>query len=71
MITQEEIRQNLINAIENSGMKKKDIAEKVKVKPTQISSYIHKKKMPSLETLANLCIVIDVSADEILGIKKN
>ena len=69
MVTQEQIRQNLKEAIEGSQLTQKEIADKVGIKPTQISAYKKGRKMPTVETFANICIAMDISADEIMGIK--
>lgn len=65
---QESIRKRLIEAIKFSGMTQREIAKKIKISDATLSDYIHKKKMPSLETFALLCNALDVSADEILGL---
>ena len=64
------IHRRLIDAINFSGMTKTEIARKVGITSATISSYIHKNKMPSVETFALICEAIDVSADEILGLKQ-
>lgn len=69
MITNREIQERLRIAIKNSGLTQKEIAEKLNVTPSTVSKYMRLNKFPSLETFANLCVAIDVSADEILGIK--
>lgn len=66
MVTLEEIRKRLIEAIEQSGMTQTAIANAVNVKPTQICSYLKGRKMPALDTLANLCKLLDVDANYIL-----
>lgn len=66
MITLEEIRKRLTEAIEQSGMTQTAIAKAVNVKPTQICSYLKGRKMPALDTLANLCKLLDVDANYIL-----
>lgn len=65
----ESIRTRLEDAINSSGMKKSKIAEDVKISRATLSDYLHKKKLPSIETFAVLCDVLDVSSDEILGLK--
>ena len=65
---QESIRKRLIEAIKFSGMTQREIARKIKISDATLSDYIHKKKMPSLETFALLCNALDVSADDILGL---
>lgn len=68
MICSEEIRQRLAEAIRQSGMTQAEIAKRVGIKHQQISCYLKGQKMPALDTFANLCKVLDVSADDILGI---
>lgn len=63
---QESIRKRLIDAIKTSGISQREIAKKAKISDATLSDYIHKKKLPSLETFALLCDALDVSADEIL-----
>ena len=65
-----EIRKNLIDAINTSGIPKKQIAERVGISNTTLSDYIHRGTFPNLVTFTLLCEDLDVSADEILGLKK-
>ena len=69
MITKEEIQKRLREAVEYSGLSQKEIAEKIGVNPSTVSKYMRLDKYPSLDTFANLCLILDVSADEILGLK--
>lgn len=66
MVTLEQIQIRLTEAINQSGMTKTAIAKAINVKPTQISSYTKGRKLPALDTLANLCKVLDVDANYIL-----
>lgn len=69
MITIETIQLRLREAISNSGMTQKEIAKAINVSTGTISKYMRIDKYPSIDTFANLCKVLDVSADEILGLK--
>lgn len=69
MITIEQIQKELQNAINCCGVSQTKIAEQIGVKQQQISSYLKGKTMPALDTLANLCKVLDLDANEILCIK--
>ena len=69
MITIQEIQKRLREAVEYSGLSQKEIAEKIGVNPSTVSKYMRLDKYPSLDTFANLCLILDVSADEILGLK--
>ncbi|MDE6060703.1 MAG: helix-turn-helix domain-containing protein [Clostridia bacterium] len=66
MITLSEIQKRLIESIKQSGISQTDLAKKIGVCQQAISSYIKGQKMPALDTLANLCKVIDISPAYIL-----
>ena len=68
MITLEQIQNNLIEALKQSDFKQAELAEKIGVKQTQISCYLHGKKLPSLDTFANICAVLNLDPIEILNI---
>ncbi|MDE5789256.1 MAG: helix-turn-helix domain-containing protein [Clostridia bacterium] len=70
MITINEIQKRLREAIKNSGLTQQKIAKQLNVSSGTISKYMRIDKYPSLDTFANLCEILDVSADEILGLKK-
>ena len=70
MITFEEIHARLCQAIETSVLSKSEIAKRLGVHPSTISKYLHAGKFPDIDTFANLCKILDVSSDEILGLKK-
>ena len=69
MITIEEIQKRLREAITLSPLTKVEIAKQVGINSSTISKYLYHDKFPSIDTFANLCKVLDVSADEILGLK--
>ena len=66
MITLEQIQNKIAEAIKQSGMTQTAIANALNIKPTQICSYIKGRKMPALDTLANLCKLLDLDANYIL-----
>ena len=70
MIKIEQIQKNLREAIANSSMSKKELAQKLGINPSTISKYLHADKYPAIETLANICQILDVSADYILCLKE-
>ena len=70
MIKIEEIQKRLREAIAYSNISQKDLAEKLQINPSTVSKYMRLDKYPSLDTFANICEILDVSADEILGLKK-
>lgn len=71
MIVQSQIQQRLAEAIRQSGMTQKEIAQKMQVSQQMISQYLLGKKMPALDTFANLCAVLDVDPAYILCLQDN
>ena len=69
MIRIDEIQKRLREAIMQSGISQKELADKLGINPSTVSKYMRLDKYPSLDTFANICEVLDVSADEILGLK--
>ena len=69
MIKIEDIQKRLREAIEYSHITQKELAEKLGINPSTVSKYMRLDKYPALDTFANICEILDVSADEILGLK--
>lgn len=69
MITIAEIQVRLREAIRQSGLTQAEIARQLQISANTVSKYMRLNKFPSLETFANLCKILDVSSDDILGIK--
>jgi len=69
MIQIEEIQKRLRDAIKYSNVSQKELAEKLGINPSTVSKYMRLDKFPSIDTFANICEILDVSADEILGLK--
>ena len=55
--------------IEQSGLKKSEIADAIGVSRATVSQYISGRAQPTLATFAKLCAVLDCSADDILNLK--
>ena len=66
MITLEQIQIKLAEAIRQSGLTQTDLAHKLGIKQQTIAQYLSGRAMPALDTLANLCKIIDVSPAYIL-----
>jgi len=66
----DKIKERLSQEIKNSGLTTIEIARLVGVSPEMITQYKTTKKLPRLDTFAKLCKVLDVSANEILGLEK-
>ena len=69
MINVEQIKKELKTAIQYSGRTQSSIASELGVSQQIISCYLNGKKTPQIETLANLCKVLDLDANEILCLK--
>ncbi len=68
MISIFEIQKRLRDAIQESNISQKELAEKLGINPSTVSKYMRLDKFPSIETFANICLILDISADEILGL---
>lgn len=66
MITNEQIRARLIEAIKQSGLTQTEIAKRTGIIQQSVQQYVSGRAMPSLDTFANLCRVLDVDANYIL-----
>ena len=69
MIRIEDIQKRLREAIQYGTISQKELAQKLGVNPSTVSKYMRLDKYPSLDTFANICEILDVSADDILGLK--
>ena len=69
MIVIKEIQERLREAIQYGNISQKELAEKLGINPSTVSKYMRLDKYPSLDTFANICEILDVSADDILGLK--
>ena len=68
MITIEKIRVRLTEIIRSSNLTQAEIGKRIGVSQQTVSHYIKGDKMPSLDTLANLCVALDVDPADILCI---
>ena len=69
MIKIEDIQKRLREAIEYGTISQKELANKLGINPSTVSKYMRLDKYPSLDTFANICEILDISADDILGLK--
>ncbi len=69
MITLEQIHGKIKEAIKLSGLSQGEISRRLGVTHQTVSHYVKGDKMPALDTLANLCVVLDLDANEILCVK--
>lgn len=66
MITLQQIQTKLTQAIKHSGITQTALSKQLGICPATISHYIKGDKMPALDTLANLCAILDLDANDIL-----
>ena len=60
MITLAQIRERLIQEIKVSGMTYTDIANKLNISRSSISHFVRGDILPALDTLANLCQILNL-----------
>ena len=65
----EDIRKRIVEAIKQSGLTQTEIAKRIGVIQPSVAQYLSGRAMPALDTFARLCVVLDLDANEILGIK--
>ncbi len=66
MIRLSQIRLRLIKSIKESGLSQTEIANKLNISVSSISHILKGDIMPALDTLANLCQILDLDTDYIL-----
>ena len=66
MITLQQIQVRIAEAIKQSGMSQTEMAKKLNITQSTIAHYLKGDILPALDTLANLCKLLDVDANYIL-----
>ncbi len=66
MIDGGKIQARLKEAIKQSGLTQREIAEKLGIVQQSVAQYVSGRAMPALDTFANLCAVLDVDPADIL-----
>ena len=69
MITLEQIREKLQEAIKQSEMTQTELAKQIGVCQQAIGQYLHQNRLPALDTLANLCVSLNLDSNEMLCVK--
>lgn len=70
MITLSQIQSKIIEAIQESEYNQTQLGKLVGVSQQTISHYLKGDKLPALDTLANLCDVLDLDPYEVLCLRK-
>lgn len=60
----------ITNLIENNSLNQLSFANAVNVNQSQVSDWVSGKSKPSFETLRDICIRFNISADYLLGLKE-
>lgn len=70
MIQIDQIRFRLQETIRNSGLSQTELAKRLEIKQQTIAAYLSGKALPSLDTFANLCNILNIEPSYILCIKE-
>ena len=62
------IRQRIREEILNSKYSQSELARLLGIKQQSVNDYCRMKTLPALDTLAKLCMLLDIDANYILGI---
>ncbi len=71
MVAIDEIRKRLQEAIKSSGMTQTQIASHLNIYQSAVQQYLSGRTLPTLDKLAEICILLDLDANEILCITDN
>lgn len=61
-------QERFIVELKGSGLTQKQLAEKLKIDNSNITKWKRGENIPSLEIFYQLCKILDVSADYLLGL---
>ena len=70
MIPQEEINKRLHEELTASGKSQTEIAQALEIKQQSVQQYLSGRALPSLDTFANLCEILELDPAYILCLKK-
>ena len=66
-----EFKEKLEELVNLSGLKKKDIAKDIGVKPCTFAKYLSGEREPDFKTLCNLATALNTTSDYLLGRTKS
>jgi repressor LexA len=61
-------QERLIQELDNCSLSQKQIAEKLHIRESNITNWKKGENIPSLEVFYNLCVLLEVSSDYLLGL---
>ena len=70
MRPQEEIKKRLHEELTASGKSQTEIAQALGIKQQSVQQYLSGRALPSLDTFANLCEILELDPAYILCLKK-
>lgn len=59
---------NLRDILKEYGMTQRQLAEETGLNEATISSYINKRKIPSMRAIVNIANALDISTDELINL---
>jgi len=62
-------QERIVQELKGSGLSQKEIANKLHIDPANITNWKKGKGFPSIQVLFELCQLLDVSSDYLLGLK--
>ena len=69
MITKTQIKTKIMEAIKNSEKSQTQIAKELGVSVKTVWQFANGHKLPKLNTLGELCVILNVDSNEILCLK--
>ena len=57
---------NLVDMLKSANMTQRELADAAGISESNISSYIHKQKIPKLKAIINIAYALDCSIDELI-----
>ncbi len=66
-----DIKEILKDIMQENNLNQTQLAKLIGVKQSQVSEWLKGKSKPGYDSLKAICLALNVSGDEILGIKSN
>ncbi len=62
-------QERIVEELKGCSLSQREIAEKLHIDPANITNWKKGKNLPSLQTLFDLCRLLEISADYLLGLE--